>query len=677
MPRYVRGAVAASQTVTTGDNVAAFTSSTAASGGTGAISYQWKSSSISSSGPWLDISGATSATYDHGTIATTTYFTRYAVAATCGEAYSNVLTVSVEGSIQISDRDIVHDLYAVIPVNAEANDYVLEITPNMNWRVHDALVYEIESGSAGIFKIESDIIKIDNPTTLAVGTYNLSISVTDSIFTDQMNVSVVVASTASSYFIDPSVATSGSGTRASPYKGFSNYSYTTGKYYFFKRGSTTALTAQEIVNASTITLGAYGTGARPIIQHTGSIVGSAGAVSTNGTNITLRDIDFYTSSNGTSVILGLGGNCNGLVYDNLIVRGNGNGPWQLIGHYGYGITGGAIRNCEIYNCLEDGLYSHETLRGTSSSNMFMIEGNYVHDINRNMLVTGSGSGDGMDLGPRTDFSVDKSYMHIRYNLIDKTNVPRKHCILYGSNGTHTYSIIEHNSVECWPLYESYGMNGISLYLATGTIVRYNEMWNGTRGIYTPADNAAYLTEGYNKNLQIYGNLLYNNLFEAILLRANADSAEIYNNTIIKHSSHTTNGAFTGIGVSSGSVGNKIKNNIIHTEDVTAMPITATPSAVTEDYNLFYPNDNSWTRGANSIEGDPGFVTGFWSQYDIDPSSPAYRAGTNLGIIKDAAGDLYYTPTASMGWKEYVISIAPAPARPPSQRAAHRIIFLRF
>ena len=89
--------VAGNQTVCSGGNPAAFTVTTAATG-TGTLSYQWQSST-SALGPWTNIGGATSATYDPPAgLATTTYYqvviSSVLNGVTC-TVISNALTVNV------------------------------------------------------------------------------------------------------------------------------------------------------------------------------------------------------------------------------------------------------------------------------------------------------------------------------------------------------------------------------------------------------------------------------------------------------------------------------------------------------------------------------------------------------------------------------------------------------
>jgi gliding motility-associated-like protein len=89
--------VAGNQTVCSGGNPAAFTVTTAATG-TGTLSYQWQSSA-SALGPWTNIGGATSATYDPPAgLVTTTYYQVVISSALNGvtcTTISNGLTVNV------------------------------------------------------------------------------------------------------------------------------------------------------------------------------------------------------------------------------------------------------------------------------------------------------------------------------------------------------------------------------------------------------------------------------------------------------------------------------------------------------------------------------------------------------------------------------------------------------
>jgi hypothetical protein len=93
------GTIAAAQSGDSPFDPAAFTSSAAASGHSGTLEYKWQSSTTSSSAGFSDISGATSATYDPGSLTQTTWYKRLArvscAADWSGAVSSNVLEVTV------------------------------------------------------------------------------------------------------------------------------------------------------------------------------------------------------------------------------------------------------------------------------------------------------------------------------------------------------------------------------------------------------------------------------------------------------------------------------------------------------------------------------------------------------------------------------------------------------
>ncbi|MFM9952138.1 MAG: DNRLRE domain-containing protein, partial [Saprospiraceae bacterium] len=90
------GAIAANQTICSGQTPAAFTSTTAATGNA-AITYQWQISTDNGTS-WNNISGATLATYASGALTQTTQFRRLAFSGGCTPGTpSNVITVTVNG----------------------------------------------------------------------------------------------------------------------------------------------------------------------------------------------------------------------------------------------------------------------------------------------------------------------------------------------------------------------------------------------------------------------------------------------------------------------------------------------------------------------------------------------------------------------------------------------------
>jgi len=93
------GNIGSDQTICEDADVAAFTSSAVASGGSQSYTYTWQYSTTSTTpgdASWTDIPASDSETWDFGVLTTTTNFVRRAVDATCGTVYSNVVTVTVQ-----------------------------------------------------------------------------------------------------------------------------------------------------------------------------------------------------------------------------------------------------------------------------------------------------------------------------------------------------------------------------------------------------------------------------------------------------------------------------------------------------------------------------------------------------------------------------------------------------
>lgn len=88
------------QTINAGSAAATISSATAATGGSGSLSYQWKSSMFEK-GPFSDIAGANSASYSPGVLNQTTYYVRVAIDNTCktSKSINDAAVVFVRGGI--------------------------------------------------------------------------------------------------------------------------------------------------------------------------------------------------------------------------------------------------------------------------------------------------------------------------------------------------------------------------------------------------------------------------------------------------------------------------------------------------------------------------------------------------------------------------------------------------
>jgi len=86
------GVIGSDQSICAGSTPATLTSSSAASGNAGTLTYQWQQSTTSAADGFTNISGATSATYSPGALTQTTYFQRIAndgttISAHCKRGY--------------------------------------------------------------------------------------------------------------------------------------------------------------------------------------------------------------------------------------------------------------------------------------------------------------------------------------------------------------------------------------------------------------------------------------------------------------------------------------------------------------------------------------------------------------------------------------------------------------
>ena len=98
-PAVVAGVIAANQTICSGGDPAAFTQTTAATGGIGVYTYQWQSS-YAIPGPWTNIAGSTSATYDPPAgITATTLYRRIDASGTCFPSYTNPIIITVAATV--------------------------------------------------------------------------------------------------------------------------------------------------------------------------------------------------------------------------------------------------------------------------------------------------------------------------------------------------------------------------------------------------------------------------------------------------------------------------------------------------------------------------------------------------------------------------------------------------
>ena len=125
-PAMIAGSIApGSQTVTSSQMPAPLTSASAATGGSGSLSYQWQSSVVEHHS-YTDIAGATSATYAPGMLNRTTYFKRIATDNNCSTVKESNTAVVIISNAVLSAGGVVTSSSCVFPGGQPA---VLESNP--------------------------------------------------------------------------------------------------------------------------------------------------------------------------------------------------------------------------------------------------------------------------------------------------------------------------------------------------------------------------------------------------------------------------------------------------------------------------------------------------------------------------------------------------------------------
>lgn len=165
---FIPGAITDDQTSCEAEDAAAFASATDASGD-GTITYQWQSSTTSSTEGFSDIDGATSSTYDPSAISVDTWFRRAAKASLGGTElteYSNTVMVTIinlsAGAIDNAQTICAGDDAAALSSVTEASG---EGTPAYQWQSG------ITSATEGFSDIPEAISSTYDPGAISVDTW--------------------------------------------------------------------------------------------------------------------------------------------------------------------------------------------------------------------------------------------------------------------------------------------------------------------------------------------------------------------------------------------------------------------------------------------------------------------------------------------------------------------------
>jgi len=397
---------------------------------------------------------------------------------------------------------------------------------------------------------------------------------------------------ANAIYIDPTATVNGNGTLASPLNGstLSNDPWVANGTYLFKRGTTYSHSNKINIQVAGVLLGAYGTGAAPIINQTANNDNIIGIGS-----LTVQDLELVAPS-GTA-----GQDVNQLAF----WPGSGyltvtnckiHGGFQGVRVMESPTMDVKINNCEIYNIWSDGLFittAHSLEVGHCSVyNVNTSHPNYPDD------------GDNI----HTD---DINTIYIHHNILDHTTQPGKFCILLGSGitGFTTNAIIEYNTIT-------------RTRTGDDNTVFYSNYAHGSKIIfrYNIVKDALVAIQSRTYDMQIYYNT-FSNIGQFMELSAPNDftsNVKIWNNTI-----YNCGQILYGYGELVD-----FKNNIVHTVTGTAF---AGGSNITLDYNDFYniPNFGNVTKGTHDFSVDPLLNNTGTSDFCLKTGSPCIDKGTNL------------------------------------------------
>lgn len=429
-------------------------------------------------------------------------------------------------------------------------------------------------------------------------------------------------------YIDPSyTGSTQNGSMQYPFKSWSSVTWTNGTTYLQKAGTTFNTGSTLIITSkNNITLGSYGTGAKPKIIS--SAASSAKVIDiTSCYNMVVSNLEVASSTGQVTaaVIIDGAGSSNNLIED-CILR---DVQWGI--RIITTSPGNKILNCEVYNTQDDGIYIKDTPD---------IEIGYcnIHDVNLKYFVNPDQSysaGDNIQIA-----STNSHDFYVHHNTLDHSSTGNKFCfIAWGNN----YSgVLEHNTMIG---NSSQVTSCIYLSPTTETVsVRYNTIKNGNYGIYA-----------YVANFNVYYNSFIQNKTAICVLNnyhLRAENNVFYNNI---------NNAISGL---SGSTVVS-KNNIFHLTG--SGKAYSTNGSLVSNNNIFnvqfngfingYGSLSAWQSASgqdnNSMVANPQFVNPSGHDFKLQPNSPGINAGVNCGYNQDFFGN--QVPVANIsdiGYFEY-------------------------
>lgn len=431
-------------------------------------------------------------------------------------------------------------------------------------------------------------------------------------------------------YIDPTNTASGqNGTITNPYSSWNQVTFVNGNEYLQKRGTVFTTTGGiSITNRSNITIGAYGSGSRPVIRSSSSTARIVRIV--NSTNCTIRGIEVTSTNNNITgpIAIGIDETSTNALVDSCLLHSC---------HYGVsmfptvGTTGIRILNTTIHNVGDDGIYARD---------MKNIEIGYcnIYDVNKKYLINPDqnyAAGDCIQLVGNLN-PVNSLVVNIHNNILDHSTMGNKFCLIIV--GDHYSGTIANNEMV-----GSSSTSCMYLWHSTGTVtVKNNYIRNGSYGIYS-----------YVNNLQVHYNKFVNNALGVTVLASSQNSTNLtaLNNVFYGNTSCAISITNPGSSLTS-------RNNIFYLTSASQKAYSTGSAPVTSNYNTFntqhvgfinsYSTLAAWRSATgddlNSFVANPNFVSPSTGNFMLQENSPCINTGMNVQLQHD----FYGTPVPQAG-----------------------------
>ncbi len=423
-------------------------------------------------------------------------------------------------------------------------------------------------------------------------------------------------------YIDPTnTASNQNGSITNPYNSWNQFTLTNGNIYLQKRGTTYTMAGGISLTAkNNITLGAYGSGAKPKIISTSA---TARVIRiTNSTNCIVRDLEI-TSTVGVlgPIAIGIDGSSANNLIDSCLLH---NCEYGVNIGTNVGMMGNRIMRTIIHNTGDDGMYLKD---------MKDIEVGFCHiyDVNKKYLINPDQSysaGDCIQIVGNPTLA-NALTINIHDNVLDHSSMGNKFCLIvvgeYYSGDIIGNTMTGSSSTSCMYLWHS-----------TGTVnVSKNTLQNGSYAIYS-----------YVHDLQVNYNKIINNSLGIFILPSYVAQTTL---TALNNVFYNINSACISITTSTSSLVSK--NNAFFLTGTSGKAYSTNSNAVTSNYNNFNIQQNgfinsystlaSWRSATgndlNSFVGNPMFVNPAIKDFCLQTGSPCINTGTNVNLQYDYFG----------------------------------------